>query len=117
MSYNLASFKNSRIYGRKATTSALTTTAVVANSAGPISLVDAANVDRTYLTLENNHATDALRYGYATGGTAPTLAYLLASGMLLVAGAVAADLETPEAIYAVSETLNTIPVTIDKGQG
>jgi len=115
--YDLASFKNSRVYGRKATTTAETDGMNVATNAGPPTLIVAANVDRTYLTVENNHGTDTMRYGYATAGVPPTLAFLLSDGMVLVAGAVAADLETPEAVYAISTTINTIPITIDKGQG
>lgn len=112
----LASFKNSRVYGRKATTSAETLAANAA-VAPAVTVLAVADPNRTYLQVRNLHATDSLRYGYATGGVAPTAAFLLANGQELRAGEVDNDLEDPEAVYAVSETANPIPVALDKGVG
>lgn len=116
MAFDLASFKNSREYARKATTQAVTNDIVVANNAGPPTLIVPADVNRTYATIRNLHATDSMTYGYATGGVPPTLAFLLADGFELKAGE-AIDLESPEAVYAVSQTANPIPIDTDLGVG
>ena len=117
MAFDLASFKNSRVYGRKATTSASTADLVINAIAGPPTLILAADLDRTYGTLENLHATDSMKYMYrASGAAIPTIAQILANGFELLAG-VGVDTESPEELYGLSTTVNPIPVDIDQGRG
>lgn len=119
MGYNLASFKNSRNYPRPATTTATTSDAIIVGSAGPLGIVPllAANPNITYVTLYNRSPTDAFKYYYQhAGDPIPTIAQILANGFEIIAGA-AIDLESPEAVWAVSETVNPIPVDIDEGNG
>jgi hypothetical protein len=118
MGYNLASFKNSRNYPRPATTSAVTSDATVnANTAPAPSLIIPLNPNLTYATLYNRHATDSFKYYYqAAGATPPSVATVLAEGFEIVAGA-AIDLESPQAVWAVSTTANPIPIDIDEGSG
>ena len=112
----LASFKNSRVYGRKATTSAMTDSLNVAADPA-VTILAVADPNRTYLQVRNLHATDSMFYGYATGGVVPTAAQLISDGQELKAGEVSNDIEDPEAVYAVSATVNPIPVRMDKGVG
>jgi hypothetical protein len=114
----LASFKNSRIYGRKATTTALTSAVSVgANTDPTATLLFSADPNRTYAQARNLHSSDAMFYGYAVLGVPPTVAFLLSEGQELKAGEVTNDLEDPEAIYAISATGNVIPCRCDKGTG
>jgi hypothetical protein len=125
VAFDLASFKNSREYARKATTTALTSQLVVAGNlaAGP-TLIAFPDNNRTYLTLRNLNSSksfplgaDGLKYFYQKSGDPnPTIAQILANGFELDPGD-AIDMESPEATWAVSMTANPVPITIDVGDG
>lgn len=104
-----ASFKNSRISPRAATTQADTAKTAVNSSAGPNTLVLAADPARTYCTMRNTSSTDNIRYAYADDPN------ILTEGMLLKAGE-AVDMESPTDIYARSEGLS-LDVILDIGRG
>ena len=125
MGISLASFKNSRIYGRQATTAATTSeNTVVANTALAPTLISAYDANRTYITLRNLNgspdfpaATDAMRYIYqAVDDPVPTIAQILANGFVLDPK-LAIDLESPEAVWGCSETANPVPYNLDEGIG
>jgi|WetSurMetagenome_2_1015567.scaffolds.fasta_scaffold31469_2 hypothetical protein len=118
MGVNLASFKNSRNYPRPATTSAATTEQTVVGSAGPLGLpLLAADPNRTYAEIYNRHATDSFKFAYQDNGApVPTIAQILATGFEVIAGA-AYEIDAPTTVWAVSTTVNPIPVDVDKGVG
>lgn len=101
-----ASFKNSRISPRAATTSATTTTDVVDGT--PKKVLDADST-RTYATMRNTSLTVNVRYDYTNDPD------ILTDGMILKAGE-AVDLESPTELWVVSEGA---PVTLafDIGRG
>jgi hypothetical protein len=103
-----ASFKNSRINPRSATTEADTVRVSVAGGLTNTLLL-AADSSRTYVTVRNTSSTDNLRYAYSDDPN------ILTEGMLLKAGE-AADLESPTDIYARSEA-GAVIVIMDIGRG
>lgn len=107
---SLASFKNSRVSTRQATTSADVVKITVATGPGN-TLVAPANTNRTYVTLrsENTLAGDDLRYDYFDNPA------ILTQGFLIKAGE-AVDLENQSDIYARAVT-NAVVCSVDEGQG
>jgi hypothetical protein len=108
--YSQASFKNSRVSTRAATTSTNVWRQPVA--LGPANtLVASPNANRTYITLRNENvgANDDIRYDYFDN------ANILTEGFLLKAGE-AIDLETTQFIYAQAVT-NPVTMSIDEGSG
>jgi hypothetical protein len=105
-----ASFKNSRVQPRAATTSADVFQSVVATSA-PNTLIIGPNANRTYVTLRNENSTtgDDIRYDYIDN------ANILTQGFLLKASE-AIDLETKGSIWA-RAVANSVALSIDEGQG
>jgi hypothetical protein len=106
--YSLASFKNSRISTRQATTEGDTFQVPVA--LGPTNtLLAAANTNRTYLTIRNTSAVagEDMYYDYFDNPNMLTEGFLLKNGE-------AADLESPEAIYAQAVVA---PITVDCDEG
>jgi len=64
-----ASFPNSRIKPRPSTVTAITFVVTVAdNTAAVPTLLSPANLNRTYISLENLSTADDMVYGYATTG-------------------------------------------------
>lgn len=107
---SLASFKNSRVSTRQATTSA--DVVKISVGTGPAStLVAPANTNRTYVTIrsENTLAGDDLRYDYFDNVN------ILTQGFLIKAGE-AVDLENQSDIYARAVT-NAVLCSVDEGQG
>ncbi|MEO5348887.1 MAG: hypothetical protein H7836_04500 [Magnetococcus sp. YQC-3] len=107
---SLASFKNSRVSTRQATTSADVVPVPV--STGPANtLVAPVNTNRTYITLrnENTLAGDDMRYDYFDNPA------ILTQGFLIKAGE-AVDLENQTAIYA-RAVVNAVQLSVDEGQG
>jgi hypothetical protein len=103
----LASFQDSRVKPRKATTTALTYTQVVPDVATSIR---PANANRTYLTLRNESLGVDLRYAYR-------LADLPLSGFLVRFGE-SVDIESPQEIFAVATIAGqTVPISMDEGSG
>lgn len=107
--YNQASFKNSRVSTRKATTSADVKQVTV--NTGSRTLISAANSNRTYVTLRNENATagNDLRYDYFDNSN------ILTEGFLLKAGE-AVDLENQSDIYAQAVAASVV-CSVDEGQG
>jgi hypothetical protein len=109
--YAQASFKNSRIASRKATTNSYTTKVSV-----PVGITNtlliAANLNRTYLTVRvaSSDPLDQIRYGYSD------LPTLNVDGMLLRGGE-GADLEAPNPLYARNLGANPILLLFDIGEG
>lgn len=104
-----ASFKNSRVEPRAATSSA--DVSQVAVGTGSNTLIAAANSNRTYITLRNENTTagEDMRYDYFDNGS------ILSQGFLLKAGE-AVDLETRGEIYG-RGTSATLLISVDEGQG
>jgi len=117
MAYNLASFKNSRNYPRPATTSAVTSDLTVGGNGGAPTLIVPLNPNLTYVTVYNLDPANTLNYYYqAAGAPPPTTAQILAEGFPLIAGA-AVGLESPQAVWAVSQVPATIKIALDEGSG
>ena len=125
MAFDLASFKNSRDYPRKATTSSSTViSTVVGNGAPNATKILDVDGNRTYSTLRNMNGTkdfpagvDAMKYMYRHAGDAvPTVVQILANGFILDPKE-AFDLESPEELYGVSTTVNAVPYNLDRGVG
>lgn len=114
MSSVKASFKNSRIYPRSATLTTVEDLIAVNGNAGPVTLVKAANAQRTILSIENESTTDDIRY--MAGNTPPLLATILTDGFLIPAGS-SYDVTSPQNIYAISVTANPVNVSTDEGSG
>lgn len=102
-----ASFKNSRISPRAATTEADTSKATIGSGANVLVLT--ADTARTYVTMRNTSLTDNLRYAYSDDPS------ILTEGMLLKAGE-AVDMESPTDIWARAES-GTVIVILDIGRG
>lgn len=107
--YDLASFKNSRVSSRKATTDADTNELQILAASN--TLVAAANSNRTYITLRLTDVTAGrdVRYDYFDNPA------MLTEGFLLKAGE-AIDLESPQTIYARAVVID-VPCVTDEGQG
>jgi len=107
--YSQASFKNSRVSTRQATTSANVENITISNVAN--SLVAAANSLRTYITVRSEATTagDDIRYDYFDNPN------ILTQGFLLKAGE-AIDLEDQSAIYA-RAVANSVTASVDEGSG
>lgn len=104
-----ASFKNSRISPRKATTKANTVTITVSNTANT-QLVPQ-NMNRTYLTLRSEATSSGqdIRYDYFNNPN------ILTEGFILKAGE-AVDLESPTEVWARAVT-SPVVVSVDEGEG
>ena len=107
--YNQASFKNSRLASRKPTTQALTYHVNVPLAVN--TLLRPANPVRTYITIRNTSllSTDIVYYDYFDNVN------MLTEGFALKGGE-AADLESPQALYA-QATGNASIIDIDEGEG
>lgn len=107
--YSQASFKNSRVSTRQATTSANVYEGTVSNVAN--TLIAPANSNRTYVTIrsESTVAGDDLRYDYFDNPN------ILTQGFLLKASE-AIDLENQSDIYA-RAVANPVPISVDEGSG
>lgn len=107
---SLASFKNSRVSTRQATTTADVYQKIVTTGPGN-TLVSPANSNKTYVTLrsENSTAGDDIRYDYFDNPN------ILTEGFLLKASE-AIDLENQSDIYARAVT-NNVTLSVDEGQG
>jgi hypothetical protein len=117
MGYNLASFKNSRISPTPATTQATqeNLTVLPNTTADPLPVFYPANPQRTYLELENLSTTDGFQFvNYSGSGPIPTVAEIQANGFLVGPG-VAYEIDSPEAVYALSTTAAPVPVDSDEG--
>jgi hypothetical protein len=101
-----ASFKNSRISPRSATTTADTGPRTVTPVA---SIIVVANSTRTYLALKNE-GPDTIRYGYDNSPT-------LATDGIPIPKSVAVEIESPGAIWAIATGLVDCTVYIDEGSG
>ena len=128
----LASFPNSRIRPRKPTASAITRgrTLEPAGTLGPVNpavtepveadedsqtvngntVINARNLNRTYITIRNVDPSDAMAYGYED-----TIDLAL-DGMILRAGD-SVDLESPQTIYGISLGIASINIRFDRGIG
>lgn len=107
---SLASFKNSRVSTRQATSSA--DVKIVSIALGPANtLIAPANVNRTYVTVRNENSTSGqdLRYDYFDNPN------ILTEGFLIKAGE-AVDLENQSAIYA-QAVAAIVTASVDEGQG
>lgn len=103
----LASCQDSRTKSRKPTTTAKT---YALNVTDVTSVIRPSNVNRTYMTLRNKSLGVDIYYAYAA-------ADLPANGFLIRFGE-SVDLESPEAIYAVSAVAGqVVPICIDEGSG
>lgn len=107
--YSQASFKNSRVSTRQATTSADVKEIVISNVAN--TLVSAANSNRTYITIRSEATTagDDIRYDYFNNPN------ILTEGFLLKASE-AIDLENQSDIYA-RAVANPVTASVDEGSG
>ena len=107
--FSQASFKNSRVSTRQATTSADVKEIVISNAAN--TLVASVNPNRTYITLRSGASTagDDLRYDYFNNPN------ILTEGFLLKAGE-AVDLENQSDIYA-RAVVNPVSASVDEGSG
>jgi hypothetical protein len=107
--YSQASFKNSRVSTRKATSA--NDNNKISCPTGVNTLVSPANPNRTYVTIriENTTSGDDLRYDYFDNAS------ILTEGFLLKAGE-AVDLEGFNPIY-VRAIVNTILLSVDEGSG
>lgn len=107
--YSQASFKNSRVSTRQATTSANVYEGTVSNVAN--TLIAPANSNRTYVTIRSEAVTagDDLRYDYFDNPS------ILTQGFLLKAGE-AIDLENQSDIYA-RAVVNPVSISVDEGSG
>lgn len=117
MGVNLASFKNSRISPTPATTAATQTALVVPSNAtvDPVPVLYPANPHRTYLELENLDAVNGFRFmNYSGSGPIPLAADILANGFFVGPG-VAYEIDSPEAVYALSVAAATVAVDADEG--
>jgi hypothetical protein len=104
-----ASFKNSRVQPRAATTSA--NTFQISVPTGTNTTIIAPNSNRTYVTIrnENTAANNDIRYDYFDNPS------ILTEGFLLKAGE-AVDLETKGSIFARATTA-TVNLSVDEGEG
>jgi len=106
----LASFPNSRIKPRPATTSSDTFSITVPTAVA--TLIAAANPNRTVLTIRNTSPTDAY-YGYDAGITVapgPTSGFLLK-------GLDSVDIQDPGDVYVIQSSGVAIQIDVDAGQG
>lgn len=101
-----ASFKNSRISPRSATTTADTAPKTVTTSAA---IIVPANTTRTYLAMKNE-GPDTIRYGYDNSPT-------LATDGIPIPKDVAVEIESPGAIWAIATGSVSCTVYVDEGSG
>ena len=108
--YAQASFKNSRINTRRATTHAHTIDVLILP--GNYQMILAADPTRTYTTIFNTSTTgDECRYSYGNIGAA-----IVPDGMPLKAF-MAADLESLQDLWVKNVGVNPVNIQIDYGQG
>lgn len=107
--FSQASFKNSRVSTRQATTSANVYEGTVSNVVN--TLIAPANANRTYVTVRSEATTsgDDLRYDYFDNPN------ILTQGFLLKASE-AIDLENQSDIYA-RAVANPVAISVDEGSG
>lgn len=106
----LASFPNSRIKPRPATTQSDTYIATVPS--GVATLIAAANVNRTLITVRNNSTSD-IYYGYDASITGS----VGANGGFLLKAYDSVDLGDPGNIYIFQSSGVAVLVSIDEGEG
>jgi len=105
----LASFPNSRIKPRPATT--LSNTFGIAVPNGVATLIAAANPNRTLVTIRNTSNSDAY-YGYdATITVGGPLTGFLLKGLDSV------DIQDPGDIFVIQTSAVSITIDVDQGQG
>lgn len=112
----LASFPNSRVKPRSATSSESPSTVTVKPAGagtGPLgtTVVNVADPNFTFLTIENMHATDSMAFGFDPATLiAHTKEFVLKASQAI-------DDESPETMYGISLTANDIPVQLLRGVG
>jgi hypothetical protein len=108
--FSQASFKNSRVSTRQATTSADVYQVPVLTTA-PNTLIASANSNRTYITLRSENFTpgEDLRYDYFDNPSILTEGFLLKSGEAI-------DLENAGEIYGRATSV-AVTLSVDQGQG
>ncbi len=104
----LASFPNSRIKPRPATSIAVTSH--VSCAAGVATLIQVADPNRTYLNVRNLDSTVTIYLGYD-----PTVD--ASSGMPLVPGQEYDDIATQQNVYIFNPSGSAILVSLDNGVG
>jgi hypothetical protein len=109
MGFQLASFPNSRIKPRPATSQATTIQVTIPSGGLTATLVAAADPNRTYANLRNFSGAD-MYYGYANTINAST-------GMLLKGLESEDDIAAPKNIYVWQNSGAPITVGLDIGQG
>lgn len=111
----LASFSNSRVFPRPATSDGVTGS----GSVNPNEVVKAieANENMTYVTFRNISETDQLYYTYRwPDEDEPTSAEIVENGMVLGAGD-SYDMEAKKDVYVTTVGENPVPYRFDKGEG
>lgn len=118
MGVNLASFKNSRSYPRPAATQGDTIVATAPNNTTAPSKILDFDSNRVEAQVYNRHATDAMKFIYQNKTTdpVPTLADFAAKGFTVKAGD-SYSIDLPVAVWALSTTVNDVPLEIDVGTG
>lgn len=111
-SFKLASFPNSRIKPRGATTSAFTIMVPLPGGNVPYMILPV-DLNRTYVTIRNPSTTTDVAYQYAAVPGTPPATY----GFQIKAGEVANDLESPQEIWFVNPGVATITLQLDIGDG
>lgn len=118
MAQFLASFPNSRVENRPATTSEVTSQVELPLSPAVVTVLAFANLNRTGLTLRNTSLTDQFLYTFPNpDGTAPTVAQIQADGKLVNPNE-QTSIDTNQAVYAINiGTQAAIVVDVDEGSG
>jgi len=102
-----ASFSNSRIKPRAATTTAVVTNKLIP---GTVTLIYPYNENRTTLSIRNESLGSDFRYGYSTSEVSPTTGFLIRAGE-------ACELQGPMPVYACSVDGTDVPICGDEGSG
>lgn len=111
----LASFSNSRVFPRPATSDATTGS----GSVNPTEVVKAIeqNENMTYATIRNIHPTQNLYYTYRfTEEDAPTHEDIVTDGFILEAGD-SYDIEAKKDLYITTVGDEAVPYRLDVGEG
>jgi len=107
----LASFPNSRIKPRPATTQS--STAILTIPSGIATLVAIANLNRTLLLIRNLNSTSNLFYGY----TATVDGLVRPDGGMLIKPFDTAEIDDPGNVYIYQNSGSPIEISIDEGEG
>lgn len=103
-----ASFSNSRIKPRAATTEANTFNLIIPDT---VTLMFPYNENRTTLTIRNESLGNDFRYGYTAAATSSTAGFLVRFGEVV-------EIQGPMAVYCCAVTPGTsIPICADEGSG